>query len=217
MRFFVFALVTWLLALSFIAWIAIVAGIIPINADSMPPAVERWAARTAVIAGVERRMTRGKNPASGDAAVLDGVRVYRNDCEACHGDTSGVAQPFAKGLYQKPPQFAKNGIEQLPYAYTSWVIRHGIRFTGMPAFAPSLSERQIDDVALFLQKMKHLTANERFAWSGAPMRTELRATYEMIGGFRQCVYLPSPSAASASFRVRQCAVGRRRIHRRAFL
>lgn len=199
MRLFLLGLVVWLFALGFLAWVAIVAGAIPINADSAPPLLERWAARTAVIAGVNRRVTHGKNPASGEDAVHDGIRLYRGNCEACHGDGRGDAQPFANGLYQKPPQFAKDGIEDLPYSYTSWVIRHGIRLTGMPAFSSLLSQRQIDDVALFLKRMKDLTPDERFAWSGAPIRPELRAAFSELGGFRACVYIPSPGARPHHF------------------
>ena len=38
------------------------------------------------------------------------------------------------GLYQKPPQLAKDGVEDDPDGVTYWKIAHGIRLTGMPAF-----------------------------------------------------------------------------------
>lgn len=199
MRAFVLGFAAALLAVLCSAWLAIVSGIIPINADSDPPFIETWAARKAVIASVSRRETRGENPASGENSFIDGIRIYRLNCEICHGAANGAASPVASGLYKKPPQFAKSDISTLPYAYVSWVVRHGIRLTAMPAFSRTLSQRQIDDVALFLARMNRLTPDERFAWSGAPLHTALRPVYEAIGGFRQCVYLPSSTARPHHF------------------
>lgn len=199
MRLFALGFFVALLALLCSGWLAIVTGIIPINADSDPPFIEAWAARTAVIAGAGRAQTRGNNPATGENALLNGIRVYRLNCEVCHGAADGAARSIANGLYKKAPQFAKSDVDQLPYAYTSWVIRHGIRFTAMPAFSHALSQRQIDDVALFLAGMNRLTPDERFAWSGAPLRAVLRPLFKAIGGFRRCVYMPSPSARPHHF------------------
>ena len=90
-------------------------------------------------------------------------------------------------------------MEDIPYAYTSWVIRHGIRLTGMPAFGKTLSAGEINNVALFLRRMNSLTANERFAWYGAPLRKQLVPLYEEIGGSRRCVYRPSPQSSPLSY------------------
>jgi thiosulfate dehydrogenase len=198
-RFFVLGIVASFVAFILLAWLVIITGAMPINADATPPPLERWAARTALIAGVEHRLTRGKNPASDEAALLDGIRVYRANCEVCHGAASGAASTIAKGLYQKPPMFAKSDIDEIPYSYTSYVIRHGIRLTGMPAFSPSLSDEQIQNVALFLAQIKHLTPNERFAWNGAQLRAPLRRVYGLLQGFRACAYMPSPSVRPHRF------------------
>ena len=181
------------------AWISIVTGLVPIAADTRPPAIERWAARTALIAGVERRMVRGKNPAQGTAAVLDGIHIYQADCQICHGGAIGTRSAVAGGLYQSPPQFAKDGAEDIPYAYTAWVIAHGIRLTGMPAFSPSLTAQQIDDVALFLQRMNTLTHGELLAWRGKPLPSQLASLDGVIGGTRNCAYFPSPKVAAHRF------------------
>jgi mono/diheme cytochrome c family protein len=181
------------------AWISIVTGLVPIAADARPPAIERWAARTALIAGVERRMVRGKNPAQGNAAVLDGIHLYQADCQICHGGAIGTRSAVAGGLYQPPPQFAKDGAEDIPYAYTAWVIAHGIRLTGMPAFSRTLTTAQIDDVALFLQRMNTLTPGEVLAWRGKPLPAQLASLDGVIGGARNCAYFPSPKVAAHHF------------------
>ncbi|HLI98024.1 MAG TPA: cytochrome c [Candidatus Baltobacteraceae bacterium] len=179
-----------------VAWLLVVNGALPINADATPPKLERWVARTALIAGVERQIEHHKkNPVSGSFALLRGIRIYRANCQICHGGpTASPEAAVARGLYQAPPQFAKDGMEDVPYGYTAWVIRHGIRFTGMPAFAGTLSQNQLNDVTLFLQRMKSLTPEQRFAWSGATLRPQLSALYKAIGGFHRCIYHPQPQS-----------------------
>jgi|GEM_PF-192659 len=178
-------------------WLGAEFGLFPVNADARPSSLERWVARTALIAGVERHMTRSTNPVTGNIAVLDGIRIYKANCEVCHGGADGVAGAIGRGLYQRPPQFAdrRSQINEIPYDYTAWVIRHGIRFTGMPAFLKTLSHRQVDDVALFLSRMYALTPDQRFAWSGASLRPQLTTLDNAIGGYRQCTFRPRGSKA----------------------
>lgn len=202
LRFFLAGVAVTILILALAAWVSVTLGLVPVNGDSQPSTLEHWAARTALIAGVERRMGRGKNPSFGGQAILDGIRVYKNRCEVCHGGLEGSHESaIASGLYQRPPQFGnpKEGMEDVPYAYTSWVVKHGIRLTGMPAFGKTLSPSEINNVALFLRRMNTLTANERYAFNGAPLRKQLVPLYREIGGWRHCVYRPSPRSSPLSY------------------
>lgn len=183
-----------------LAWFAVAAGLVPINADAPPSALERWAAHTAVIAGVQRHMARRAKPPAGADAILDGIRVYKANCEVCHGGNSGEPSRVARGLYQRPPQFPKDGVEEIPFAYTAWVVAHGIRLTGMPAFSHTLSPQEIDDVAAFLGRMNALTPDARFAFAGRPLAPQLQSLYRTVGGERACTYLPSPNARPHRFR-----------------
>jgi mono/diheme cytochrome c family protein len=84
----------------------------------------------------------------------------------CHGSAKGdaAASPIAKGLYQKPPQFATEGVEDDPEGVSFWKIKHGIRLTGMPSFAGALSDNEIWTIALFLKHMDHLPPAVQSAW-----------------------------------------------------
>jgi hypothetical protein len=53
-----------------------------------------------------------------------------------------------------------DGVEDDPEGWTFWKIKHGIRWTGMPAWKDELSDQQIWTLALFLKHMDKLpTAN----------------------------------------------------------
>jgi mono/diheme cytochrome c family protein len=152
--------------LTAIAGYAIIrAGIMPANADEKPPGFERWAARTSLHATLRRSAPKVTDPlpATNDNLTA-GVKLYAQNCAVCHGDSSANASNVAKGLYQKPPQLAKDGIEDDPDGVTYWKLSHGIRWTGMPAFGKTLSDKQIWQLTLFLKTMDHLPPPVEAAW-----------------------------------------------------
>ncbi len=92
------------------------------------------------------------------------MKLYAANCAVCHGAANGKATDIAHGLYQKPPQLASDGVEDDPAGVTYWKVYHGIRLTGMPSYAQTLSERQIWEVTAFLQNMDHLPPEVNAQW-----------------------------------------------------
>lgn len=194
MRNFSLGIAATLVAMAAMAFACLHFGIVPVNADAAPSSLERWAARTAVIASVQRAMFHGPNPAHGPLALRDGAQVYQLHCEVCHGTASGKSA-VADGLYQKPPQFATEDASEIPYGYLSWVIAHGIRLTAMPAFGKTLSASQIDDVTLFISHMK----TSAISPEDVALRPALRPLYKILDGTRACTYLPTPGVRPHHF------------------
>lgn len=146
-------------------YVIIRAGIMPANADERPPRFEVWAAKTSLHATLRRSAPRVTNPLPAtDKNLIAGVKLYAQNCAVCHGDASGKATDVAKGLYQDPPQLAKEGVEDDPDGVTFWKLSHGIRWTGMPAFGKTLKEDQIWQLTLFLKTMDHLPPAAQKAW-----------------------------------------------------
>ena len=134
-------------------------GRIPANADAAPGRLETWMATTSLDATLGREAPKIQNPvALTDQSLLDGVHLFAQNCAVCHGSAQGTAapSPIATGLYQKPPQFATDGVEDDPEGDSFWVIKHGLRLTGMPSFGHALSDAQIWTLALFLKHMDKL-------------------------------------------------------------
>ena len=149
------------------AYALVQSGYIPANADARPSWLETWMARTSLRATLARFAPKDQNPvALTDQNLLEGVRLFAQNCAVCHGDAQGAAtpSPIAKGLYQKPPQLATDGVEDDPQGYSFWKIQHGIRLTGMPSFRYSLSDRQIWTLALFLKHMDKLPPAVQQVW-----------------------------------------------------
>ena len=142
-------------------------GLIPANADAKPGRLETWMARTSLDATLRREAPSSPNPVTlTEQNLLNGVHLFAQNCAVCHGTAKGTASssPIAKGLYQKPPQLATDGVEDDPEGASFWKIKHGIRLTGMPSFGETLSDRQIWTLALFLKHMDKLPPAVEQTW-----------------------------------------------------
>jgi thiosulfate dehydrogenase len=161
----VLGVVGTLVVLGLGSYIGLKAGLMPANADATPGKLERWAAKTSLHATIARDAPRSPNPlAATDANYAAGIKLYAENCAVCHGAADGNATNVAKGLYQKPPQFANDGVEDDPDGVTYWKIAHGIRLTGMPSFNGTLRDEQIWQVALFLKHMDGLPPAPQRLW-----------------------------------------------------
>ncbi|HVR46868.1 MAG TPA: c-type cytochrome [Candidatus Binatia bacterium] len=165
MRGLVLGAIAALVALGLVLYIGIEVGMMPANADAKPSKLERWAARTSLHATLAREAPTAAPPIAGDDAnLIAGIRLYAADCAACHGASDGEPSVIARGLYQRPPQLAKKGVEDDPEGVIFWKIDHGIRFTGMPSFVQTLREEQIWQVTLFLKHMDGLPPAPQRVW-----------------------------------------------------
>jgi thiosulfate dehydrogenase len=86
-----------------------------------------------------------------------GARVYRVNCARCHG-TPGHDAAFGASLHPAAPQLWKKhahgdvvGVSDDPPGMTYGKVENGIRGSRMPAFAHTLSDRQMWEVSLLLK------------------------------------------------------------------
>jgi thiosulfate dehydrogenase len=161
----VLGVVATLVVLALGVYISVEAGLVPANADAKPSKIERWLARTSLRATMLHDAPRGPNPvALTEANLVAGIRLYAVNCAVCHGGPDGTPSNVARGLYQAPPQFAKDGVEDDPEGITYWKVDHGIRLTGMPSFGKTLDDRQLWQVTLFLKHMDALPEAPERIW-----------------------------------------------------
>jgi len=150
-----------------IGYLLVRSGRIPANADAEPGKLETWMAGTSLTATLHRQAPTEQNPvALTDQNLSEGVDLFAQNCAVCHGSARGddAASPIAKGLYQKPPQFATEGVEDDPEGFSYWKIKHGIRLTAMPSFSRTLSDREMWTIALFLKHMDKLPPAVQAKW-----------------------------------------------------
>jgi mono/diheme cytochrome c family protein len=152
-----------------IACLVIKLGYAPANADATPSWLEKTIAKTALRAVIKREAPTRPNPVVlNDGNLIEGIELYTKNCAVCHGASDGKASNIALGLYQRPPQLAKDGVEDDPEGHTYWKIYHGIRMTGMPSFGHAFTQTQIWQVTLFLKNMESLTPEAQKVWKRVP-------------------------------------------------
>ena len=161
----VIGILATLVVIGLLGFVGVELGMLPANADAKPSKIERWAARTSLRATIARQAPRTPNPVPlTDANLVSGIKLYAANCVMCHGAADGNKSRVATGLYQHPPQLAKDGVEDDPEGETYWKVNHGIRFTGMPAFGHTLNDTQIWQIALFLKHMDSLPSGPQRVW-----------------------------------------------------
>ncbi|HEX8726575.1 MAG TPA: cytochrome c [Gemmatimonadaceae bacterium] len=156
MRKFILGFVTAVVLLPIAAFAFVRLGLVDPRADIPVNGLERRVAMPSLDASVARRATAmpGLDDSS-DVTLAAGMKVYEENCALCHGDALHPNAALAEALYPRAPQFARDAPDMPPHE-NLYIIRHGIRMSGMPAWGKVLSETQQRQVTAFLAHMDHL-------------------------------------------------------------
>jgi mono/diheme cytochrome c family protein len=92
------------------------------------------------------------------AKVLIGVGHFAAHCAVCHGAPGVPKGDIAQGLYPPPPDLAKTASLYTP-AELFWIVKHGIKMTGMPARSDHSDEELWATVA-FLEKLPGMSERD---------------------------------------------------------
>ena len=100
-----------------------------------PGAVERWMAREARAAALPPDAKAQKNPVVSNPEVLAEARAHWADhCAGCHANNGSGEIEMGKHLYPPPPDMRLPDTQQLSDGELFYIIKNGIRLTGMPAW-----------------------------------------------------------------------------------
>ncbi len=100
------------------------------------------------------------------ARIVQGAGNYNAMCVGCHLAPGMAESELSKGLYPAPPNLST---EQVEPGQAFWVIKHGIKASGMPAWGKSMSAEYVWNMVAFLQELPKLDADrykEMVAHSG---------------------------------------------------
>nr|MDP9121901.1 cytochrome c [Acidobacteriota bacterium] len=95
-------------------------------------------------------------PPLDDAQMIrTGLIHFSEMCVVCHGAPGVPMSEIGKGLNPDPPNLSMEGEEQSP-SRLFWVLKNGIKMSGMPAFGPTHSDAQIWAIVAFLKRLPKL-------------------------------------------------------------
>lgn len=91
--------------------------------------------------------------------VTQGFRLYREHCVNCHGAPGVSPDAFALGMTPAPANLAYTA-KNWPAEQLYWVVRYGIKMTGMPAWEYRLAEEELWDIVAFLVELPRLSPQD---------------------------------------------------------
>jgi mono/diheme cytochrome c family protein len=172
MRGFITGIVFTIVLLVAAAYVGVQFGMMPAGADAKPFPLEEWAAKRSLHSAMAREDAGYENPLQPtDQNLIAGVHLYAANCAVCHGAADAAQSTLSKGFYIEAPQLAKDGVEDDPDKMTFWKLKHGIRFSAMPAFGGTLSDDDLWKLTTFLSKMDKLPPAAEAEWKKVPSAT----------------------------------------------
>jgi len=157
MKIFLLGLVLGIMLLSTSIWAYFLSGSAPVATDARPMPMEKYLAKKALHAVLDREMPKTVPLETTEANFLAGAHIYKDDCAVCHGLPGRSVTAIAHGMFPKPPELLHGkGVTDDTPGETYWKVMNGIRLTGMPGFRGSLSETQAWQVSIMLAQADNL-------------------------------------------------------------
>jgi mono/diheme cytochrome c family protein len=135
-------------------------GVYDISATDQHLAPTYWLLDKGLRESVERRARSIDVPPLDDETLAArGLAHFRRHCVQCHGGPGVAPEPFALGMTPTPASLAHTA-RAWPPEQVFWVVRHGIKMTGMPAFQFRLPDKDLWAIVAFLERMPRLSPRE---------------------------------------------------------
>jgi len=148
----------------------IYSGIYPMGADVPHNKLTYWLLETLRENSVD---TASKNiqvpPLDEPDLLLSGGADYNDMCSSCHLKPGRSQSDMSLGLYPTPPNLTHSetdydhdrtddqGDTRQSARRQFWIIKHGIKASGMPAWGPTHDDQRIWAMVAFLQKLPALS------------------------------------------------------------
>ena len=150
----------------------IYSGLYPMGADNHHNRVTYWLLETMREKSIARSSQDIDIPdLSSPDLLLEGGADYNEMCSGCHLQPGISESDLSIGLYPSPPNLAgalhghghehKSEIsDDIFFRRNFWIIKHGIKASGMPAWGPTHSDDRIWAMVAFIEKLPRLNKTQ---------------------------------------------------------
>ena len=157
-KMFVFGLITLLVISGVFIW----SGIFNISAND-----KHWTITTTLLEVIRDSSISKRSSSIQVPDLMDNKRVataapnYAAMCAQCHLSPGVEKTELYEGLYPQPPVFTKSEHTKRKPEEMFWIIKNGLKMTGMPAWGRYNSDEQIWDLVAFIPKLNEMS-KERY-------------------------------------------------------
>ena len=135
-------------------------GIMPIKASSGHWAITRWLLQFSKQRSVATHTLGMESPSLDDPGlVLKGAGAYETNCRTCHGSPS-TPYPRVAQQMTPPPPYLPATISKWESEELFYIVKHGIKFTGMPAWPAQQRDDEAWAMVAFLRRFPSLQVDE---------------------------------------------------------
>lgn len=134
-----------------------------VSARTGPTKPERMVARTMRHFAVPAAARSMRNPVPLTPAVLaEGRAHFADHCAGCHANDGSGATEMGQNLYPKPPDMRKQSTQRLSDGEIFFIIKDGVRLTGMPAWgdAAGRDDQETWKLVHFIRHLPAITPQE---------------------------------------------------------
>src|SRR5579864_4157024 len=129
-----------------------------------PSYLEKAVARAARNLAIPRKARLETNPWVATPEILKEARgSFLDRCASCHGQDGSGQTTLGRSLYPKVPDLRLPRTQELSDGEIRYIIRNGVRLTGMPGWARPHDEQSDDSwkLVLFIRSLRELSREER--------------------------------------------------------
>ncbi len=102
------------------------------------------------------------------ALVLKGAGHYESGCAPCHGTPGGRPSLVARQMTPRPPYLPPE-IPGWEPEELFWIVKHGVKFTGMPAWPARTRDDEVWAMVAFLRRLPDMTPDEYAGLAHGPV------------------------------------------------
>lgn len=147
-----------ILLLAIGGFLVALSGIVPITASGGHWAVTEWILQFGKRRSISTHSISVTAPPLDDSdRVLKGATHYDTGCRSCHGSPGGRQPRIALNMLPPPPELATLVPERTP-EQLFYVVKHGLKFTGMPAWPAQERDDEVWALVAFLRTLPELDA-----------------------------------------------------------
>ena len=95
-------------------------------------------------------------PLDDDDRIVLGAGAYHSGCAWCHGAPGIPRNPVTRSMLPAPPDLSTD-MREWKDEELFWIVKHGIKYTGMPAW---VSQRRDDEVWAVVAFLRHIESTD---------------------------------------------------------
>jgi mono/diheme cytochrome c family protein len=143
-------------------------GLYDVAADEGHGGLEEWYLSTLSMRSIKSRAADVAAPAdlADSTMIRRGAVSFSQMCQTCHGAPGRERSVTGQGMAPTPPLLSEAADEWEP-GEVYWILEHGIKMAGMPAYGPTHSEEELWELVAFVEQLPEMTP-ERYEALTAP-------------------------------------------------